>query len=385
MREQALQMMLHSATPIPTIEKISGTDTLFSLRFTKKEMSIMPQELQERLNEARRGRWIRQKANGIYEIRMSISGVQFYASAKDLAVAKRKFLDAVRCETGGETMPIMAKKRIASGVTFGEFADRWLTVTKKPRVKEITYEEISLQLKNHLLPRFGEVPITDIHTMEIDEFINSYIERGQARTALKLYVTLKDIFNCATLDEVIKRNPAEKIQKPTYEAKSGAALSREEEFELVNKLFENNDPCRYAIVFILYTGMRRSELKSASTDGVWITVSCAKTRKGKERTRKVPITPMLRPYIEHFTKVNLCFTDDRLSRVVPKYLEGHTTHHLRHTFITRAQECGVSKEIVKLWVGHSANKRDMTESVYTHFSEEFQLSEATKISYEPQV
>ena len=345
----------------------------------------MPQKLQKRLTETKCGRWIRQKANGIYEIRMSISGVQFCASAKDIAVAKRKFLDAVRCATGGEAMLTLTKKHIASGTTFGEFADRWLAVTKKPRVKEITYEEISLQLKNHLLPRFGKIPIANIHTMEIEEFINSYIDRGQARTALKLYVTLKDIFNCATLDEVIRRNPAEKIPKPAYEAKSGAALSRAEEFELVNKLFENNDPCRYAIVFILYTGMRRSELKTASTDGTWITVSCAKTRKGKERTRKIPVTPMLRPYIEHFTQENLCFTDDRLSRVVPKYLEGHTTHHLRHTFITRAQECGISKEVVKLWVGHSANKRDMTESVYTHFPKNFNCRKQQKYPTNPQV
>lgn len=39
-----------------------------------------------------------------------------------------------------------------------------------------------------------------------------------------------------------------------------------------------------------------------------------------------------------------------------------------------------SKALVDVWTGHSDN-RDMTASVYTHFSEDFQLREIEKLHF----
>lgn len=61
----------------------------------------------------------------------------------------------------------------------------------------------------------------------------------------------------------------------------------------------------------------------------------------------------------------------------------HHLHDLRHTFITRAQECGIRREIVSLWAGHKADS-SITTNVYTHFEErsELQLQEIEKYNYE---
>ena len=120
--------------------------------------------------------------------------------------------------------------------------------------------------------------------------------------------------------------------------------------------------------------MLRSELKSATMDGTWITITCAKTRKGKNKLRKIPISPMLRP------TWSISRQKTWISPTIA-YPELSQNSCLRHTFITRAQECGVPKSVVKLWVGHAADNRDMTESVYTHFTDEFQLKEIEKIQY----
>ena len=50
---------------------------------------------------------------------------------------------------------------------------------------------------------------------------------------------------------------------------------------------------------------------------------------------------------------------------------------------TRAQECGIRREIVSLWAGHQADS-SITTTVYTHFQErsELQIQEMEKYSYE---
>ena len=66
-----------------------------------------------------------------------------------------------------------------------------------------------------------------------------------------------------------------------------------------------------------------------------------------------------------------------------KICEGHHLHDLRHTFITRCQECGIPIEIVSIWAGHSTNK-SITSTIYTNLEqyEEKQLAEIAKFNYD---
>ena len=70
------------------------------------------------------------------------------------------------------------------------------------------------------------------------------------------------------------------------------------------------------------------------------------------------------------------------SHFIKEVFENHHLHDLRHTFITRAQECGIRREIVSLWAGHKADS-SITTTVYTHFQErsELQLQEIVKYDY----
>ena len=83
--------------------------------------------------------------------------------------------------------------------------------------------------------------------------------------------------------------------------------------------------------------------------------------------------------IEQIKAASLCVLTNRIKDIFPH----HHLHDLRHTFITRAQECGIRREIVSLWAGHKADS-SITTTVYTHFQErsELQLQEIEKYSYE---
>ena len=108
-------------------------------------------------------------------------------------------------------------------------------------------------------------------------------------------------------------------------------------------------------------------------------------RKGmKEKSRSVPISPMLKrvlPFIdiEAIKTASVAVLTNRIKDIFPN----HHLHDLRHTFITRAQECGIRREIVSLWAGHKADS-SITTTVYTHFQErsELQITEMQKYSYD---
>ena len=72
-----------------------------------------------------------------------------------------------------------------------------------------------------------------------------------------------------------------------------------------------------------------------------------------------------------------------LTKHIKDYLPQHHCHNLRHTFITRAQECGIKREIVSLWAGHAPDS-SITSNVYTHLeqNELHQFKEMSLFSYD---
>lgn len=348
------------------------------LKFTESEVSKMPKQFRKYFRYGGKNHRIRQKNNGVYEIRFMINGLSISASSKKLEIAKKKFIEKLHDSV---TVKQAKDAKAIENILFKDFAKTWLETVKRPNIKDSTYSDYGIQFRVHLVPVFGDRPLPSIKPMEIRTLLNRYIEKENFRTADKLHGTLKSLFECARDEGIIAQNPMKNIPEIRFTEKNGVPLTVAEERYLIEQLFTTNHPCRYAMIFFLYTGIRRSELKSAIASDDWITVVTAKTRKGVIKTRRIPISPMLRPYMEHFTSENISFTDDRLSRVIPKFLPEHHLHDLRHTFITRAQECGIPKSVVKIWAGHAMNKHDMTESVYTHFSDEYQLKEIQKYNY----
>ena len=96
----------------------------------------------------------------------------------------------------------------------------------------------------------------------------------------------------------------------------------------------------------------------------------------KNKHRILPMFPLYKPYATGKPiKVSQQKLGDEFSQLCPN----HTLKDLRHTFTTRARECGVDNELVAVWTGHSLG--NITSSVYTHFSMEFQKAQAKKILY----
>lgn len=206
----------------------------------------------------------------------------------------------------------------------------------------------------------------------MQSLINHYINQDKLRTATKIYQTLKAIFDFATGEELIEKSPMRLLKPPKYEEKNGCAFTPEEEREFIRRLRESNciPDVKNALLFLLYTGIRRSELASARIEGEFISVICAKTRKGfQEKRRFIPITPMLSPYLADFDLKSLnALRPDALTQALKRLMPEHHLHELRHTFITRCQECGVAREVVSVWGGTRRRQYHDQQRIYTLFA-----------------
>lgn len=348
-----------------------------AFNFTNKEIDKMPKQLRAYFKAGRIRASIRKRSN-VYEIRCSICGRRISASSKNLEIAKKKFvtkLDEV----------LSPKELYGSGyvIPFEDYADKWLEI-KRRTTKETTYSEYERMVQRDLKPAFKGRCLHEISRSMVQAYLFTKVDAGKLRTAHKLQLTLKCIFDLAEADFNIP-SPMKRIVLPNYEKERGVPLNLEQESELV-RYCRGGGTASSALLIMLFFGLRRSEVKTLTVDNEALTVVTSKTRLGKnEVLRTIPFTPAFKrvlPYVDFEkakkTNVNTIYTV--FKRLFPK----KHPHELRYTFISHCKELGVNPEVVMLWSGHEEDKDVVTSRVnrrYTVYSQEFLLNEAKKVDY----
>ena len=320
----------------------------------------------------------RLKSNGIYEIRCTINGVALSGASKSFDVAAENFLKQLISLNSR-----MQEQNKIRQTGFEEFADEWLRIVKQPTVKPNTYKSYIHLYNLHILPYFRGMQLNQITAMRIQPLFTKLSEAKKTRTVQAVKVMLNQIFNAAVGERLITANPMDGVRVLRHNNKRGTALSMADEYDFIRKTVGH--PYRLAFMFLLYGGMRRGELKSVQISKGMLIIADGKKRLDEVQTsRRVPVTPMLEPYLKSATQEDISralnSNSEMLTRHFKELCSNHHLHELRHTFITRCQECGVSRELVSVWVGHAADKT-MTSAVYTHFSDDFMKNEAKKVDY----
>lgn len=349
------------------------------LLFTEKEVSKMPKPFRKLFRTNKICAHVRKRSDGLYEIRCMVDLKPITAVSKYLEIAKEKFIEKLKLAS------VEIEVQQSSGTNFNSYLNRWLETAKKPHVKENTYGGYCQTVRTNIKPEFEERNLEEITYMELQSLITEYQEGGKNRTAKKIYQLLCGVFDSAVADRLIPISPMLKVKLTHYETESGVPFTREEEKQLIENFKSEPTLYRQAFVFMMYTGIRRAELSSVVIEDGWVHLVSAKQRKGfKEKIRSLPIPPILQPYLP---SINI----DEIIKISPHLLTKHlhkqfNTHHchdLRHTFVTRAQECKIPREYVSLWAGHTADS-SITTTIYTHLEQnkDLQVEEMQKFQYE---
>ena len=136
---------------------------------------------------------------------------------------------------------------------------------------------------------------------------------------------------------------------------------------------------KYQTLFALalYTGLRPNEYSTAKIEDNFILAVNSKRKTKRVEYKKIPITPMLRPYIQDidcFEIVNRDVIREKFKAILPN----HILYDMRTTFYSRCKECGIADAALHEFVGHSLGALG---NAYTDLSDEYLLREGIKFKY----
>ena len=344
------------------------------LVFSRKEIDSMPRTFRKQfrckgvtahVHKRRSG-----KRNWNYEIRCQINHQKINVSSNNLEEAKQKFIRRLEEVESGKVQKIDAVP-----TTFDKFANYFFDKFYKRKVGESTFRVAMSNYKNHVLPHFDDMPLKLITADKCQELLDRLIAENKVRTEENVFTLLNMIFKAAVKHSVMKYNPIDMVFHTKHERTHGTALTKDEERKLLSETA--GTPYQKMFAIGLYTGLRPNEYKTAYIENDFIVANNSKRKNGKVELKKIPITPMLKPYLEGTTELH--FT--RLEQIRHKFngiLPNHKLYDLRTTFYTRCMECGVAEVATKTFVGHALGGMADT---YTDLGDDFLKAEGEKFSY----
>ena len=157
-----------------TVKENNGIAERGNITFTKKEISIMPNDIQKLFvinNHIIKYRHHR----GMYHARYRRDGYDIEVASTDFNVMKNKFMAKLleQTEHKPSKMPLMK-----------DYLTQWLA-EKKPTLKEGTYKSYDALIKAEILPNFGNKHIDRITRKDIQDYLFRVVEQGKNRTAQK--------------------------------------------------------------------------------------------------------------------------------------------------------------------------------------------------------
>jgi integrase len=303
-----------------------------------------------------------------------------------LSAAREAWRDARKTIDKGESPQ---HQRPAAANSFAAVADEWL---KRDQAHNRTHALVQRLIERCAKPVWEGRQISTIGRRDINDLIDTVVDRGAIVMARRLHAHLHRLFRWAVGRGILETNPMAHLPRPGSEVARDRALI-DAELALV---FKNTAKLRppFGAIFqlLMLTGARRGEITGLRWSEIQderpglpraqmqIELPGSRTKNGKPHI--IPLSPSALAILKKLPRIgdsDLVFTTNGRNPVTDfvgakRQLDGlikipaWRTHDLRRTVATGLQRLGTNLQVIEAVLGHVGGSRSGIVGVYQRHS-----------------